>query len=70
MIITLDDVTCLLSIPITRRLLHDRELTRTKGIQMIQEDLLFSAKDAAKEVGRQGVAHVSFDELKICYAQL
>ena len=37
---------------------------------MLQEDLLFSAEDAAKEVGRQGAAHVSFGKLKIRYAQL
>jgi len=57
MTITLDDLACLLGIPITGRLLHDRELTREEGIQMMQDDLLFTAEVAAKEVGRQGVAH-------------
>jgi len=31
MTITLDDVACLLGIPITRRLLPDKELTREEG---------------------------------------
>jgi len=70
MTITLDDVACLLGIPITRRLLHDRELTREERIQMMQDDLLFIAEAAAKEVGRQGVAHVSFGKLKRRYEEL
>jgi len=37
---------------------------------MMQADLLFSAEDAAKEVVRQGDAHVSFGKLKIRYVQL
>jgi hypothetical protein len=64
MTITLDDVACLLGILITGRLLHDRELTHDEGIQMMQDDLLFTADAAAKEVGRQGGAHVSFGKLK------
>jgi len=44
MTITLDDVACLLGIPITRRLLDDRELTRTEGIHMLQHDLLFQRR--------------------------
>jgi len=43
MTITLDDVACLLGIPITGRLLPDRELTCEKGIEMMQVDLLFKA---------------------------
>jgi hypothetical protein len=70
MTITLNDVACLLGIPITERLLHDRELTRGEGIQMMQEDLLFTAEAAAKEVGRQGAAHVSFGKLRRRYQEL
>ncbi|XP_039687170.1 protein MAIN-LIKE 2-like [Medicago truncatula] len=40
MTIRLDDVACLIGIPIIGRLLHDRELTRDEEIQMMQEDLL------------------------------
>jgi len=70
MTITLDDVACLLGIPITESVLHDRELTRDEGIQMMQEDQHFTAEDAAKEVGRQGGAHVSFIKLKRHYKEL
>ena len=60
MIITLDDVACLLGIPITRRLLPDRELTREEGLEMMQADLLFTEEDVAKELTKQGDSHVSF----------
>ena len=52
MTITQDDVACLLGIPITGRLLPDRELTREEGIEMMQVDLHFTAEAAAKEVAR------------------
>jgi len=70
MTITLDDVACLLSIPITGRILDDGELTCEEGIQMMQDHLYFTAEAAAKEVAKQGVAHVSFGKLKRCYEEL
>ena len=70
MTITLDDVACLLDIPVTGRLLPEKELTRDKGIEMMQVDLLFTTDAAAKEVARQGVAHVSFGKLKRRYEEL
>jgi hypothetical protein len=70
MTITLDDVACLLGIPVTRRLRPDRELTCEEGIEMMQVNLPFTADAAAKEVGRQGVAHVSFVKLKRRYEEL
>jgi len=50
MTVTLDDVACLLGIPITGRLLPDRELTRDEGLEMMQVDLLFTAEAATKEM--------------------
>jgi len=70
MTITLDDMACLLGIPITGRLLPDRELTREEGLEMIQADLLFTAENAAKEMTRQGAAHISFGVLKRRYEEL
>ena len=70
MTITLDDVVCLLGIPITRRLLPDRELTSDEGIEMMQVDLLLTAEVAATDVGRQGAAPVSFGKLKRRYKEL
>jgi len=70
MAITLDDVACLLGIPVTRRLFPDRKLTREEGIEMKQVDLLFIAEATAKEVGKQGAAHISFGVLKRRYEEL
>jgi len=63
-------VACLLGIAITGRLLPIRELTRVEGIQLMQEDLLFTAEAATKEVRKQGSAHVSFCKLKRRYEKL
>jgi len=68
--ITLDDVVCLLGIPITGRLLPDRDLTREEGQEIMQVDLLFTAEVATKEMTKQGDAHVSFGVLKRCYEEL
>jgi len=70
MTITLDDVACLLGIPITRRLLPYRELTREERLEIMQSDLLFIAKAATKEMTRQGAAHISFGVLKRRYEEL
>jgi len=70
MTITLDDVACLLGIPITGKLLPERELTREEGLEMMQVDLLFTAEAAANEMTKQGAAHVSFGVLKRRYEEL
>ena len=70
MTITLDDVACLLGIPIIGRLLPDRESTREEGMEMMQVDLLFTAEAAAKEMTRQGATHINFGVLKRRYEEL
>ncbi|RHN40848.1 hypothetical protein MtrunA17_Chr8g0359491 [Medicago truncatula] len=70
MTIPLDGVACLLGFPITGRLLPDREFTREEGLEMMQMDLLFTEEAAAKEMTKQGAAHVSFGVLKRCYEEL
>ena len=67
MAITIDDVACLLGIPITERLLPNREFTCEEGLETMQVELLFTAEAAAKEMTKQGVAHVSFGVLKRRY---
>ncbi|RHN53593.1 putative protein-serine/threonine phosphatase [Medicago truncatula] len=52
MTIILDDVACLLGIPMTGRLLPDRKLTREEGLEMMQAGLLFTEEAAAKEMTR------------------
>ena len=37
---------------------------------MMQVDLLFTAEAAAKEMPKQGAAHVNFGVLKRCYEEL
>ena len=70
MTITLDDVACLLGIPITERLLPNRELTCEEGLETMQVELLFTAEAAAKEVTRQGAAYISFGVSKRRYEEL
>jgi len=70
MTFTLDDVACLLGIPVTGRLLPDKELTRDEGLKMMQVDLLFIAEATAKEMTKQGDAHISFGVLKRRYEEL
>ena len=52
MTITLDDLAYLIGIPITGRILPDRELTREEGIEIMQVNLLFTTEAAGKEVGK------------------
>jgi len=68
MTITLD--ACLIGIPITGRLLPDRELTREQGLEMMQADLLFTLEDVGKELTKQGCCYVSFCVLKRRYEEL
>ncbi|XP_039683068.1 protein MAIN-LIKE 1-like [Medicago truncatula] len=70
MTITLDDVACLLGIPIIGRLLSDKELTREEALEMMQTNLLFTAEAAGKELTRQGASHISFGALKTRYEEI
>jgi len=49
MSVTLDDVVCLLDIPITGRLNEERDLTYEHDIFLLQNELLFMLQDAMKE---------------------
>jgi len=39
MTVKLDDVACLLGIPITDRLIHEEELSHERGIELLQDEL-------------------------------
>jgi len=49
MTITLDDVACLLDIPVTRRIIEERDLTYEHCIFLLENELLFTLQDAMKE---------------------
>jgi len=51
MTITLDDVVCLLDIPITWRLIEEEEeLDHDHGIELLQDELFFTNADVRAEV--------------------
>jgi len=59
MTITLDDVACLLDIPITGRLIEEEELSHDQGIELLQEELGFTEAEAKAEVKKQCGGYVS-----------
>jgi len=67
MTVTLDDVACLLDIPITVRLIEEEELDHDKDIELLQEELYFTEAEAWAEVKTQFGVHVSCTKLKRRY---
>ncbi|GAU41518.1 hypothetical protein TSUD_302570 [Trifolium subterraneum] len=69
MTITLDDVSCLLHIPITGKMLNHAgtSCTMEEGQDMCEELLNFSREDAQKEFNKMKGAHVSFAKLLEIY---
>ena len=49
MVVTLDDVVCLLDISVIGRLNEERDLTYEHDIFLLQNELLFTLQDAMKE---------------------
>jgi len=70
MAVTLDDVACLLGIPISGRLIEEKDLSHEWGIQLMQEDLCFTEEEAIDEVVKHYGAHVSYTKLKRHYEEL
>jgi hypothetical protein len=50
MTVILDDVACLLDIPITERLIEDKELSYERGLKLLEDELGFMEDDVIKEV--------------------
>ncbi|GAU51789.1 hypothetical protein TSUD_415750, partial [Trifolium subterraneum] len=69
MTITLDDVSCLLHIPITGKMLNHAgtSCTMEEGQDMCEELLNFSREDAQEEFDKMKGAHVSFAKLLEIY---
>jgi len=66
MTVTLDDVTCLLDIPIIG-LVEEEELDHDHCIELLQDELLYTKAEARAEVKTQCGPHVSYTKLKSCY---
>jgi hypothetical protein len=66
MTITLDDLVCLLDIPINGRLIDEEDLDHDRGIKLLHDELCFTKAEARAEVKKQCGAHVSYTKLKRC----
>jgi len=64
MTITLDDVACLLHIPIARRFIEEDELSHEQGRGLLVNELCFTEEDVVEQVNKHCGAHVSFTALK------
>jgi hypothetical protein len=70
MTVTLDDVVCLLDIPIAERLVHKDELSHDRGIELLENDLLITVEDVVEHVNKHFCVHVSYTALKQRYEEL
>ena len=70
MTITLDDVTCLLDIPIVGRLIGDDDLDHDHGVDLMVNHLLFPVEEAVEQVSNNSGAHVTYTALKERYEHL
>jgi len=70
MTVTLDDVACLLDIPIAGRLIEKDDLSHDRGVELMENELLFTVEDAMEQVDKHLGAHVSYTALKERYEQL
>ena len=48
MTVTLDDVACLLDIPIARRLIEEDELSHDRGVELMENGLFFTVEDVVE----------------------
>jgi len=70
MTVTLDDVACLLDIPIVGRLIEADDLDHDQGVELLKNHLLFTVEDAVEQVSNNFGAHVTITALKERYEQL
>jgi len=67
---TLDDVVCLLDIPITKRLIEDKELSYERGLELLEDELGLTDEDVIKEVKNQRGLYVNYTNLRRRYESL
>jgi len=70
MTVTLYDMVFLLDLPITGRLIEERDLAYEHGIFLLETELLFMSQDAMKECKDQWGVFFSYTHLKRCYEGL
>ncbi|RHN49885.1 putative protein-serine/threonine phosphatase [Medicago truncatula] len=70
MTVTLDDVACLLDIPIVGRLIEEDDLDHCVGVELLENQLLFTVEDAMEQVSYNSGAYVTYTALKERYEQL
>ena len=70
MTITLDDVACLLGIPVAGRLNQEDDLDLDHGIELMVTHLLFPVEDAVEQASNNSGAFVTYTALKERYEHL
>ena len=70
MIVTLDDVTCLLHIPIVGRLVGDEDVGYETGMPLLQSEMGMMEEEAIGEVNKQCGGYIIITHLKGVYDRL
>jgi len=71
MTVTLDDVACLLDIPVVGRLIEEDDLCHDWAVEMMENnEILFTVEDAVEMVDKHSGMHVSYTTLKQRYEEL
>jgi len=70
MTITLDNVACLLGIPVAGRLIQEDDLDPDHGVELQVNHLLFSMEETVEQVNNNSGAFVTYTALKECYEHL
>ena len=70
MTITLNDVACLLGIPIAGRLIQENDLDPDHGVELMVTHLLFPVEDAVEQASNNSGAFVTYIALKERYEHL
>jgi len=67
MTITLDDVACVLGIPVAGRLIQEDDLDPDHDVELMVTHLLFPVEDAVEQVSNNSGAFVTYTALKERY---
>ena len=70
MTITLDDVACLLGIPVVGRLIQEDDLDPDHGVELMMTHLLFPVEDAVEQASNNSSVFVTYTALKEHYEHL
>jgi len=70
MTITLDDVACLLGIPVVGRLIQEDDLDHDQGVDLMVTHLLFPVEEAVEQTSNNSGAFVTYTALKERYEHL